>query len=252
MTDQGYSDEPEGSRPKYLPPEEIAPMALSDALTRLALFEEDHFLRMQVHNLELVDGFLMDLEYKILAEWFETERTPPDTHFLLAQSQMWIFAAYELLRTWHQRAREILKWAGSGGLEQKLKALKEANDGRVHFGRDVRIAQLERVIQQRDLVDTIRTQVALLHIPYTRLEYLRVSLAKHEVSGREKSAALMPGYGRLDMNCGSLNFDVGNDSYSTGPISRRDIADELRAINVDESPPSADYLKQFDDFMAGR
>ena len=37
---------------------------------------------------------------EVLQKLLQEERTPPETMFLSAQSQMWIFAAYELMRTW--------------------------------------------------------------------------------------------------------------------------------------------------------
>jgi len=62
----------------------------------------------------------MELEEQVLAKLFHEERTPMETMFLSAQSQMWIFAAYEILRTWRQRAREVLKLDKSGGLRPKF------------------------------------------------------------------------------------------------------------------------------------
>jgi hypothetical protein len=75
---------------------------------------------MQAHNLALVDEFIMKIEDNVLAELLENERTPIDAFFLSAQSQMWIFAVYELLRTWKERVSNIKKWAESGGLQDKL------------------------------------------------------------------------------------------------------------------------------------
>lgn len=110
------------------------------------------YLRSQAQGLNLVDQFLMRLEYKGLRELFETDSTPPDTHFLLAQSQMWIFAAYELLRTWRQRASEIIKWHANHGLKQKLSSLKERDKAGYHFGLRIRIEQIERVLNDEAIV----------------------------------------------------------------------------------------------------
>lgn len=89
---------------QYEAPENIDKMGIFLSLRKLHLTKDDMYLQSQAHNLSLVDEFIMDIEYKILREWFETDRTPLATFFLSAQSQMWIFAAYEFLRTWQQRA----------------------------------------------------------------------------------------------------------------------------------------------------
>lgn len=106
-------------------PEEIDPTALNAALCNLQLLGNDPFLRMQAFNLSMVDQFIGDLERQLLQKLIDEERTPlPDAAFLSAQSQMWLFAVYELLRTWRERAHEMLKWAHNGGLQLKLAALE--------------------------------------------------------------------------------------------------------------------------------
>jgi hypothetical protein len=237
---------------RYIAPEDIDPMGIFTSLTKLRLLCDDMYLRSQAHNLCIVDTFITDLEYKVLQELQDTERTPSSTYFLSAQSQMWIFAAYELLRTWRQRAKDIVRWHESGGLEHKLAALKEKNNGYMHFGREVRIKQIEAIIGNSDLVSQIKKQLLHLHIPFTRLEYIRVSIAKHEVSGSTKSAAKTPGYGRINSWCGSLDYELENDRYIMGYISRRDIADSIRHLDVSQEPPTTESLKEFDDFMSGK
>ena len=55
---------------------------------------------MQGQNIMLVDFHLRDLETQLLHDLIDQERTPiPDTLFVSALGQMWVFAAYELLRT---------------------------------------------------------------------------------------------------------------------------------------------------------
>jgi hypothetical protein len=103
---------------------------------------------MQAVNLDIVAQFLTDLEYKVLRELNQEERTPPNAFFLNAQSQMWIFAVYELIRTWEERARDIIKWAQNGGLQHKLSHLQSEQKGFLHFGREIRIDQLKAVIAE--------------------------------------------------------------------------------------------------------
>lgn len=239
----------EGDEPRYLPPEKIESMALFRALNRLYILGQDMFMRTQAHNLQLVDDFITDLEYRVLRELIEEEKTPPSAFFLSAQSQMWIFAAYELLRTWRGRCKNIIKWADTGGLQQKLDSLKAKDDGIPHYGLENQIHQIESIITDPSLVIRIRNELRHLHIPFTRLEFIRVAIAKHEISGKAKSAALMPGYGRINMFCGSLDYQMDNGPIILGNINRRDIADSLRSINCDSEPPSDEVINSFDEFM---
>ncbi|MDP1774694.1 MAG: hypothetical protein Q8L15_20700 [Methylobacter sp.] len=227
----------------------IDPKGVSASLKKLHLLGDDLYLRSQAFNLGIVDNFITDLEYKVLHELNKMERTPPVTFFLSAQSQMWIFAAYELLRTWRQRAKEMVKWADNGGLEQKLATLRAKNDGYMHFGRENRIRQIESVLNEPSLVPQIKNQLLHLHIPFVRIEYIRVSIAKHEVRGDSKSIAMTPGYGRINSWCGSLDYELVNGRDSMGYISRRDIADSIRSLDCSQATPTEDILNSFDDFM---
>src|SRR5947199_7663676 len=70
------------------------------------------YMSMQAQNISMVDIYLEDLESQLLMEYLEIEHTPiPTALFVSALSQMWVFAVYELLRTWRQRARELLAYA---------------------------------------------------------------------------------------------------------------------------------------------
>lgn len=237
---------------RYTPIEDIDPAGLLGALKGLYIINQDMFMRMQAYNLTIVDTFLTQLEYSNLKKLHKIERTPPETHFLGAQSQMWIFAAYELLRTWQERCKNLIKWSETGGLKQKLEALKSKDDGITHFGRENHIRQIESVISEPMILDRMRKELAHLHIPFTRLEFIRVAIAKHEVSGKAKAVAHMPGYGRINIDCGSLDYQMDNGPIILGQINRRDIADSLRSIDFSSAPPSEAELKTFDDFMRGR
>ena len=68
-----------------------------------------------------------------MAEYIETERTPLQTAvFASALSQLWIFGLYELLRTWRQRAREVIRFA------EELRALTGAERKRRIVEKNVR------------------------------------------------------------------------------------------------------------------
>jgi len=72
--DEGFEQHDEGSR--YVDTETIGGMALYQALSNLVFFSDDVYLRSQAQNLNVVDQFLMPLEYKVLRELTETGRSP--------------------------------------------------------------------------------------------------------------------------------------------------------------------------------
>jgi hypothetical protein len=192
----------------------------------------------------------MKLEVELLRKQFREERTPiPEATFVSAQSQMWIFAAYELMRTWRQRAKDMIKWADNGGLEAKLAYLKRKIPY-VHVGREWRAAQIEQVLANTSLLNAIRDDLRRTHIPFSRLEAIRISIAKHEIRGRPKSVPQMPTHGRINRWCGSIDFELEHEGVVLGTISRRDIADELRSLPGPELPTD-DEIREFDEFMRG-
>ena len=237
--------------PQYRDEEEIQLFELTNSLASMHLLDDDPYLKMQVFNSAVVDKFIMQLEYDVLRRLHEEERTPvPETTFLSAQSQMWIFAAYEILRTWRERAKDVLKLHKNGGLKLKIDALK--NDlGFRHGGREIRAEQLQKVLDDPSLVTRIGEDLRVIHIPFARLEYIRVALAKHEVGGNKKSIAYAPGYGRISEWCGSLEYELESSGAVLGKISRRDIADELRLLSDRSKSPTDEDLASFDAFMKG-
>ena len=250
VMDEDESDQI-GDGPRDRPPEEIEPSELRGALFRLQLLGDDPYLRMQVFNLALVDPFLTQLERQLLEAYHQEERTPiPEAAFLSALSQMWIFATYEIMRTWRQRANDILKWAENSGLEIKLQALKK-DVGYQHIGRQFRAKQIEGVLADPSTIERIREDLRRTHMLFARLEAIRVSIAKHEVKGRKNSVALRPGYGRINDWSGSLDYELENGAYSMGYTSRRDIADEIRSLLMPGPPPADEVLAQFDAYMRG-
>ena len=107
-----YDDYVADREPSFRSHTDITPDELTSALRSLELLKGEFYLGLQVENLTVIDQFIMGVEHHTLQEYIRTERTPPETMFLNAQSQMWIFAAYELLRTRRARAKDVIKWAG--------------------------------------------------------------------------------------------------------------------------------------------
>jgi hypothetical protein len=238
--------------PTYRTPEEIDASELRSALDALHLLGDDMFLRTQAAHLAVVDHFITGLEYELLRKQFHEESiSSAESLFLAAQSQMWIFAAYELLRTWRERAKDVLKWHRNGGLGLKIEAL-EQELGFQHWGRKTRADQLRKVLSDSSIITKIEGDIRITHIPFAQLAAVRVALAKHEVGGNKKSVANAPGFGRVNRWCGSVDYEHECNGAILGYVSRRDIAESLRAIS-DRSrpPPTDDDLADFDKFMKG-
>ena len=231
--------------PNYRRPEEIASNEIAQGLSSLYLLNGDPYLATQITGIAIVDHFIMELEYEILRELIETDRTPGNTIFLSAQSQMWIFAVYEILRTWREYAKYIVKWAANGGLPLKIAALERELPYR-HYGLERRAAQLREVLNKPDLIDTIKGDLRRTHFLFADLEHIRVSMAKHEVSGKAKLAALAPGYGRIDRWCGSLEYQLEAGQVIFGNISRRNVAEGIRTFNDLSSIPTVEDVADFD------
>lgn len=235
--------------PPYRDRASIAPYEMVDALGSLRLMDNP-YLSMQIHNLAIVDQFIMGLEEEVLQKLWAEERTTPETMFLSAQAQMWIFAAYELMRTWRETAKDVLKLHKNGGLQLKIDALKKPQ-GFVHVGREIRADQLQRVMEDKTSVVAVEEDLRLTHVPFHNLEFIRIALAKHQVPGKAKQIAYAPGYGRINQWCGSLDYQLEQGRVILGQISRRDIADQLRGISDRSRIPSVEDLKSFDDYLKG-
>lgn len=225
---------------------------LRQALNGLTLLGGDMFMRMQAFNLSITDPFMSSLEAEVLRKLIDEERTPvEEASFLSAQSQMWIFAAYELFRTWRQRIKSFIGSSKTGGLPLKLQAM-ERDIGYPHYARKMRANQIRQVIENPSLIDRMKDDLRATHILFSQIEALRIAIAKHEVVGRPKSVALRPGQGRINQWTGSLDYELENEKYSIGAMSRRGIANSIRALLDRNHLPDDEELKQFDDYMSGR
>ena len=117
VVDLVADDDYDEDGPRYEPASSIEAGSLRRALCGLSLLGDDPFLSGQAFNLAIVDEWLTQIEEELLRKLWREDRTPtPEAVFVSAQSQMWIFAAYELLRTWRQRAKDFRKLASNGGL----------------------------------------------------------------------------------------------------------------------------------------
>ena len=231
-------------------PDEIEMYELTNALCGLTMLGDDPFLRMQATNIALIDKWLMSLEIDALRASAQDERPDMGTAlFLNAHSQMWLFALYELLRTWRQeRAKQVQKWMVNGGLPQKIAALRK-DAGFLHVSNAIFASQRERIEADPTIMAAIADDLARTHCLFGQLEYLRVALAKHQVSGHANHMAVAPGYARVDMWTGSMSYQLSNGRVILDEVTRRSFADGLRHLIADRSVPSADDLAAFDAMM---
>jgi hypothetical protein len=227
----------------------IIPGELASALRGLRLLGDDPFLSMQATNIDVVDSLCMALEQQTLQALINEERTPSETILLNAQTQMWIFGAYEVLRTWRDRSKKVLKWAKNGGLPARIAHLRR-NVGFRHYAQEMQALQLEEVLEDKEAVTIIETDLRRSHIVFRRIEALRIAFAKHEVAGKQNSVAFAPGYGRIDQWTGSLSYEISVGRAILDYVTRRDIANDLRAIALLPAPPQ-ETLDAFDTFMQG-
>ncbi|SRR5712692_2017564 len=190
---------------------------LAWALQSLPLFD-DLFLSMQALNLGMVHEFLLEIEGDLLRELLEIEGTPPNTMFVSAISQLWVFGLYELLRTWRQRADEVLIFATrvsrtTGSNRRRVLALKEREllaDSTERLSGHYRWSQFRKAATNTDYARKLREAIDRYEVIFRRLEALRVSLAKHELPkqhGMPAIRAMAPGYGRIDEATGSIRWE---------------------------------------------
>jgi len=227
----------------------IHPGGLPGALRRLTLLGDDPFLSMQATNIGLVDAFLNILESRLMRERVTQDGTPHDTAFVLAQSQMWIFATYELLRTWKQRAKDTIKLIENRGVEARLTKLQKPLSYR-HTAREMRAHQLQKIAAMPNALDVLDADLRRIHVTFGLMEALRMALAKHEVPKVKDSVAFAPGYGRINMWNGAIDFELSTDAGILGTTSHRELAEGLRHM-FDGPPQTWDELASFNDYLKG-
>lgn len=234
-SDMPYREEEErGDRP-----------TLSEGLRALPVLEDDMYLQLQAFNLGIVDSLLRDWERDLLAEYHASETTPVPTAVVVsAVGQLWVFGLYELLRTWRQRVRELLRFGESLAAaepkapeqmveEQKLKVQgASADPARPN---PAHVAAFERVANDPQFLDRLRDAFDRSELPYRKLEAVRIHLAKHEIPKVKGSYAMTPGYTRIDEVTQSICWEVFLGEMEVEIVSRRSLADRCRTFGTDPS-----------------
>ncbi len=249
MTDREEFDDDLLDGPRYRDVAEFGTSDLYEALMGLAGFAENPYLAMQASHLCLVDNSLNALEQEVMGHQFDDEPPRGKIALLAALSPMWIYAAYELVRTWRQRCEEVIKLAENAGLDLKASHL-ERDLGYRHYDRELRAQQLRDAQERPDLIEQMRIDLRRTEMGFTRLEFIRVALAKHEVSkkGNKKPIAFAPGLARPNRYCGSMEYELSNGVAIIDYVTRRDIAETIRFIPEAENP-SDEELDSFRTYM---
>ena len=219
---------------------EIQGGKIYEVLTRLPLFD-DLFLRMQVQNVAVVDIYLRDIESELLRLYIQREKTPtPEAYFVSALSQMWIFALYELLRTWRQRVQELIKFGESlqeippQSRRQVIKKKQAKIKGVTVDGPGVAAlrSHYEQVGQKRFLI-RLKKWYAKTELIFRDVEAIRITVAKHEVpkTGKNPVPAYAPGYARIDPFSGSMTWTIESKDGMSDMISRQRVVDGLLNMN---------------------
>ena len=205
---------------------------------------DDVWLGMQARNIAIVDfAIIRDMEDSALAAYLERGRTPMDILLpLSALSQMWVFSLYEFLRTWRQRARELISIANGHISRPEAErnsylaaAVKKAEEKEKYIRLAPRfhsehVAQLADPQFAQELKDYYGASEGL----FFESDALRVTLAKHEVPKASPFIAEAPGYGRMSYSNGSMYWFVTLKDGSQISVERRDLSNAF--FGIDDMP----------------
>jgi hypothetical protein len=221
--------------------EESPEVDLFEVLRRLPLIFDNIWLQMQARNIAVTDLDLNQMEGQLLSLYLERENTPvPEIFVVSAWSQMWIFAFFELIRTWKSHADYMLRFI------RKLQRIDHDKRLEAIHAEERRLNLAPRTLSPGTFyIDALRRYVAdlqsaeqefatairLINPLRQKLAEVRASLGKHQVPD-SGAFAPTPGYGRISYGSGSLSWRVVYKDNSEAFISRRDIADACRLIGL--------------------
>jgi hypothetical protein len=209
---------------------------------------DDLFLSMQAQNIALVDLMVLrDMETQLIREYWKNDGRMPNQFAMLvgATSQMWIYYLYEFLRTWRQRAQELIEAVEEYGRqetpEKKADTRARLDAALIKRRKHVRIApnfygrHMEQITDPA-FVASVRAYREKTDLLFRRIEGVRVTLAKHEVpkTGKRQMFAEAPGYTRFDtIGTGSAYWQFVLKDDTVDVVQRRDVANEFLRITED-------------------
>jgi hypothetical protein len=203
---------------------------------------DDLWLGMQAQNIAIVDHIIRQFEQQALQRYYaEDSFSIADLAPLSAVSQMWVFALYEFLRTWMQRASKLIgyfeKLAAQKTPEEREAYMQKITDEAKERAKHIRIApQFYTVhvgrVGNSDFIKGIREYRDEIKHLFRSVEAIRLPLAKHEMAGSksEKFMAEAPGYGRVDTQTGSMYWQINLPDGYVDVINRHNLADGFMSM----------------------
>jgi hypothetical protein len=153
---------------------------------------------------------------------------------------MWLFSLYEFLRTWRQRATQLLQLADQYGktLPRKQKAYLEktiadakGKEKHIFSGASFYSEHVSRIADPA-FIDSIKAYYDKMDGWFGFIEELRMNLAKHEVPKTRGMVAEMPGYARIDLVRGTLYWQFIDTQGGLQKLDRREAANYFLDIKL--------------------
>jgi hypothetical protein len=202
---------------------------------------DDMCLWLQAQNIARVEmSVLRRWESEVLDE---QEADPgsyqgPKYRELMALSQMWVFAVYEFLRTWRQRAGQLMQYEDNYNKlttqpkrDAYLKEIVDRAKDKARHATQAPALYPEHVAKIADpefmkSVSAYKNKTADL---FRELSAVRMPAAKHELPGNKGLLADTPGIGLPDRLTGTICWPVLLGDKNT-VIRRRDLADKFLGL----------------------
>lgn len=208
---------------------------------------DDVWLGMQAQHIAAVDiAIIRPLELHTARTLFNEEGIADLMMGLNGVSQMWLFALYEFLRTWRQRAKQVLqhadqysrtKLAKQAYFLEKVIADAKGKEKHIYSGPSFYSEHISR-IADRSFVDEVKGYYEKTDGFFSTIEQLRMNLAKHEVPRTKGMVSEMPGYSRIDQMSGTLYWHYIGERGGLEKLDRREAANFFLGIelpNYDEA-----------------
>jgi hypothetical protein len=170
---------------------------------------DDLFLSMQAQNVALVDLMVIrGMEAQLLQAYYDNDdRMPIDVGMLVgAISQMWIYYLYEFMRTWRQRAQELIAASEEHERQEtaekktetraKQRAALENRRKHIRLTPNFQGEHLKR-IDDPEFIASIRAYRDKTEVMFRRLEGVRVTIAKHEMGNIRCSQSIQATRGSI-------------------------------------------------------
>jgi hypothetical protein len=200
---------------------------------------DDVWLGMQAQNIAIVDRIVRHFERVALDGFYENDRFSMDDLLpLSAMSQVWVFALYEFLRTWVQRASKLIRYserlASMKTEGERADVMKQFEAETQERAKHIKLApffyadHVARIVDT-DFIRSIREYRDSIKQLFQDAEAIRVPLAKHEIGGA-KAEGLMaeaPGYGRVNLMTGSMYWQIVLADGGVDVIDRHSLADRF-------------------------